>query len=175
MPGIKRKIYLNDNEEHFKNIKMVVASAIKAKHSDINFLNWPDNHVSDIPDNFNSINKYNLPFYWIGVKNYKNLYNQIGVEFNTGIAAITILLHYPISKLKIYGFTFYQGGGSYKELYCDGHMDHLDTDGRSFGFSSGHGSCANTRQIQYFKEIHDQFKDIITIDKEMQEVLYDKH
>ena len=171
MPGIKRKIQLNDNVEYFKKIKMVIGSAIKADHSEVNFLQWSDDYVSNVPSNFQSINHFNLPFYWIGVRDYKNLHNIIGVEFNTGIAAIAILLHYPIAKLNLAGFSFYHGGNSYKELYCDGHMDSQDTDGRSFGISAGHGQTAHMRQIQFFKTLYQNNKQTITIDEEMQRVL----
>ena len=171
MPGIKRKIALNDNDNYFKDIKMVVGSAIKADHSEGNFLNWTNDHVSDVPKNFQSINKHNLPFYWIGVRDYKKIYSVIGVEFNTGIAAITMLLHYPITKLNLAGFTFYHGGSSYKELYCDGHMDSQDTDGRNFGISGGHGVIAHMKQLNFFKVLYHNYKDIITVDKETKRIL----
>ena len=172
MPGIKRKIALNDNDDYFKNMKMVVGSAIKADHSEGNFLEWPDDYVSDISKNFQSINKHNLPFYWIGVRDYKRMYSVIGAEFNTGIAAIAMLLHYPITRLNLAGFTFYHGGNSYKELYCDGHMDSQDTDGRNFGISGGHGAVAHMRQLSFFKALYENYKDIITIDQELHEVLH---
>lgn len=171
MPGIKRKILLNDNKEYFKKIKMVIGSAIKADHSDANFLNWPDDHVSTIPNNFKSINDCDLPFWWIGVKNYKSLYRNIGVEFNTGVAAISILMHYPIAELNIAGFTFYHGGNSYDELYVKGHMDSIDTDGRSFGYTSGHGAAAHQAQIHFFRDLYTRYSQVINIDETMKKVL----
>jgi hypothetical protein len=171
MPGLKRKILLNDNENHFKKIQMVVASAIKADHSEGDFMTWSDNHVSAIPSNFDNINTPQLPFYWIGVKDYKALYQRMGVEFNTGIAAILMLLHYPIAELNLAGFTFYNGGNSYDELYCEGHMDSIDTDGRKFGFSGGHGNYAHVRQIEFFKALYNYFPEIIKIDEDMKRVL----
>jgi hypothetical protein len=171
MPGIKRKISLNDNNEYFKDIKMVIGSAIKADHSEGNFLDWPNDYASDVPKNFQSINKPNLPFYWIGVEDYKKIYSVIGAEFNTGIAAIVMLLHYPITKLNLAGFTFYHGGNSYRDLYCEGHMDSQDTDGRSFGISAGHGQVAHMRQLAFFKTLYQNNKEIISIDEEMQRVL----
>lgn len=171
MPGIKRKIILNDNEEHFKKIQMVIASAIKADHSEGNFMTWPDDHVSAIPSNFDSINTPQLPFYWIGVRDYKSIYQRIGVEFNTGIAAIFMLMHYPIEELNLAGFTFYNGGNSYDELYCKGHMDSVDTNGRKFGFSGGHGDYAHVRQIEFFKALYNHFPEIIKIDQDMKRVL----
>jgi len=169
MSGIKRKIALDDHEEHFKKLKLVVACGIKAKHSDTDYLSWPDNYVSDITKNFNEVNKYGLPFYWIGVKDYKALYAKVGVEYNTGLGAIMILLQYPIKELFVTGFTFFKGGNNYNELYYKGHMDEQDIKGRTFGLSSGHGSHANQVQINYFKKLMNN--DLLCIDKEMKEVL----
>jgi hypothetical protein len=167
MPGIKRKILLNDNKEHFKKIKMVIGSAIKADHSEADFLTWNDDHISAIPQNFQDINEYDLPFYWIGVRDYKKIYKEIGVEFNTGIAATTMLLHYPIKELKLAGFTFYNGGNSYEQLYCEGHMDSIDTKGRSFG----HGTQANSRQMQVFKILYKHFSSTLKIDSTLKNIL----
>tara|TARA_R110002020_G_scaffold108821_4_gene252060 strand:+ start:226 stop:960 length:735 start_codon:yes stop_codon:yes gene_type:complete len=167
MPGIKRKILKNDNEEHFKKVKLVIGSAIKAKHSDFDYLSWPDNYISDVPRNFHSINKYNLPFYWIGVRDYKKLYSLANAELNTGIASILILLNYPIKKITVAGFTFYHGGQKYDELYCEGHMDEIDTKGRSFG----HGGRANTQQIKLLKNLLSHYGDKIEIDETMKKIL----
>jgi hypothetical protein len=171
MPGIERKIALDDHEEYFKKIKLVVGSAIKSDYSETNYLSWPDDYISNIPRNFQSINSHNLKFYWIGVRDYKRLYNSIGVEFNTGIAAISILAHYPLKELHLAGFTFYHGGNSYKELYYEGHMDELDIKGSTFGLSGGHGREAHLRQVDYFKTLYSNSNGLITIDQKMKEVL----
>jgi len=170
MPGIKRKISLDDHEEHFKKLKLVVSCGIKAKHSDTDYLNWSDDHVSDIIENFNEINKYDLPFYWIGIKDYKTLHAKVGVEFNTGIGAIMILLQYPVKDIVVSGFTFFLGGDSYEDLFCEGHMDEGDIKGRKFGFAGGHGAHANMRQIDYFKSMC-QNDSRIVIDETMKETL----
>ena len=167
MPGIERKIKSEDREEFFKKLKLVVGTAIKAAHADTNYLQWPDDYVSQIPENFAKINKYNLPFYWIGVRDYKKLHQAIGVEFHTGMAAIALLLHYPIKELLITGFSFYQGGSQYKELYCPGHMDDIDTADRTFG----HGEHAKSRQLKYFRELLTYYEKKIKIDSYMNELL----
>ena len=85
------------------------------------------------------------------MRDYKTLYRQIGVEFNTGFAAILILMHYPVKEIVVKGFTFFLGGDSYNDLFCEGHMDEIDIKGRKFGFSGGHGMHANMHQMQCFK------------------------
>ena len=170
MSGIKRKILLHDHEEHYKKLKLVVASAVKAKHSDLNFLSWPDNYVSDVPQNFQDINKYDLPFYWIGVRDYKELYNRVQAEFNTGLAAIMMLLEYPIKKMTISGFTFFLGGNLLEELYCEGHWDAFDLVGRTHGFTQGHSAPTNVRQVIHFKSLYER-DDRIVIDNTLKDIL----
>ena len=171
MPGIIRGIKTGDHENHFKNLKLVVASAIKADHSESNFLSWPNDYVSRIPQNFKEINTYNLPFYWIGVEDYKKLYTEIGVEFNTGIAAISMLMRYPLKSLSLSGFSFFLGGNKYEDLYYQGHMDEIDKKGRKFGFSGGHGDCAHIKQIQYFIDLFKKSGSTIKIDNELRHLL----
>ena len=170
MPGIKRKLESEDRKEHFKNLDLVVCSAIKASHEDIDFLHWPDNHVSRVVQNFQDINEYGIPFYWIGVKDYKKIYAELGVEFHTGMASIITLLNYPIKELLVTGFSFYNGGETYEDLYCPGHMDKLDTDGRRFG----HGGHAKTVQLSYFKKLLSTHS-CIKVDPYMNEILNLNH
>jgi hypothetical protein len=117
MDGIKRKLLIDDHDEHFKKL------------------------------------------------NYMKLYQLIGAEYNTGIAAISILLNYPIKSLKVSGFTFHTGGSSYNELYCDGHMDEIDTRGRSFGHGTG-------PTINYMRRLADTYKDKLILDNELIDILH---
>ena len=157
MDGIKRKISTDDHDEYFKKLKLVVGSAIRGSHSDNIFASQ---YKSSVPQNFQNINVHNLPFYWIGNEDYMKLYQLIGAEYNTGIAAISILLNYPIKSLKISGFTFHTGGSSYNELYCDGHMDEIDTRGRSFGHGTG-------PTISYMRKLVEVYGDKLTLDDEL--------
>jgi len=161
MDGIKRKLLIDDHDEHFKKLKLVVGSAIRGSHSDNIF---SGQYKSSVPQNFQNINVHNLPFYWIGNEDYMKLYRLIGAEYNTGIAAISILLNYPIKSLKISGFTFHIGGSSYNELYCDGHMDEIDTRGRSFGHGTG-------PTINYMRRLADTYKDKLILDNELINIL----
>lgn len=153
MRGIAAKLEKEDADEHFKKIKLVVVSAVKSDHSEVDFLNFDEDKITKVVENFQKINKYNIPFYWIGIKDYKILYEKIGTEFNTGVASLSILLQYPVKKLSLYGFSFYKGGNTYKDLYCDGHMDEEDQRGNSFGFHSGHGYDSNQKQFNFLLEL----------------------
>ncbi len=171
MPGIERKIKSEDREQYFKKLKLVVCAAIKASHKDTDYLNWENTYVSDVVSNFNKINKYNLPFYWIGIEDYKKRHSFINAEPNTGFSAIIMLLHYPIKEMLISGFTFYQNGDKYEDIYCPGHMDEIDTKGRRFG----HGGNANKNQIKCFKKIIKNHSHKIKIDSRMNHILGFNH
>ena len=149
MPGLKRKI--DASPEEFKNLSMVVCGAVKAKHTDTDFLQWSRNHISDVVYNFKKLNTHDIPFYWIGIEDYASLYNEIKVEFNSGMAAIMMLTEYPVQELFISGFTFYLGGHTEEELYYKGHWDDEDKAGKTdFGTATGHGLYANTMQVMHF-------------------------
>jgi hypothetical protein len=139
--------------EDFKNLKMVACPVIKSDHSELNYLSWPDDHVSNVVRNFERMNSHDIPFSWIGVKEYKKLYHDIGVEFNSGLGAIIMLLNCPLKELLVTGFTFYMGGSSHDELYYDGHWDKQNLSKTTVGIQGGHGYHANMRQIHYFTNL----------------------
>ena len=121
LPGLIEKIGSGDTEEYWKKLKLVVCPSIKALGSDTNFLTWPDNYVSDVVHNFELVNNCNLPFYWVGVKDYKTLWSKVGVEPNCGILSIMLLLSYDIKELFVTGFSFYAQGTQRNDIYCEGH------------------------------------------------------
>ncbi len=55
--------------------------------------------------------EYNMPFHiWSDLELYLSLHHYLGTRLNLGMAAVTDLLFYDISKLHMSGFTFYSGG-----------------------------------------------------------------
>ena len=101
-PWIKlHKEKIENNKEKFQQLKLVVCPTIKSEHSETNYLSWSDDYVSNVVRNFNNIDTGDVPFYWLGVKDYKKIYSSIGVESNTGMLAIMILLHYPIKEILV--------------------------------------------------------------------------
>ena len=171
IPGLKRKI--EKETEAFNKLKMMVCPVIKATHSDTDYLQWPDDHVSGVVANCEEINSNKIPFYWIGVPDYKKLYNEIGVEFNTGMAAIMTLLNYPIRELYVTGFTFYMGGETEDELYYEGHWDEAEAKDKNgkFSIEYGHGLHANIVQIDYFTQLCKKNPLILRTDKEIKDLL----
>lgn len=173
MSGLRRKI--DTASEAFKNLRMVVCPVIKSDHSENNYLSWGDDYTSNVVSNFESINQHGCPFYWIGVKNYKEIYSKIKIEFTAGLAAIILLLHSPLKELLVTGFTFYAEGSTHDDLYYEGHWDEEEKRGRSFGLNAGHGTHANTVQIQWFKKLATQYSDRLVVDSHLNKLLELNH
>ncbi len=172
LPILRKKI--EEDREYFKKLKMVCCLSTKAKHSDTNFLSWPEDYVSDVVRNFDEINEYSKPFYWIGNRDYRKIYKAIGSEPNTGVAAIAVLMNYPVKELLVSGFSFYVHCKTYEDTYRDDYhtrcekIVHDFKTGRSFGFSAGHGAFANASQVEFFKR---HCSDKITIDSHLNQLL----
>ena len=90
-----------------KNTKLVVCPVVKGVGADP-WREWSSDYISPVVANFESINEHNIDFYWIGMENYKCLFDMVNcLEPNSGILTIlTILAHNP-KELFITGFTFY--------------------------------------------------------------------
>ena len=89
-------IETGDTKSHWEDLKMVVCPTIKALGEQWDYLGWSDDYVSDVVKNFESVNHCNIPFYWVGVRDYKSLWSMVGVEPNCGILAIMISLCYNV-------------------------------------------------------------------------------
>lgn len=175
MPSLIEKIAKNQAE--FEALKMVCCLATKASNRDINYLSWDDDHVSDVVRNFAKVNKHDVPFYWIGVRDYRELYHYMDLsEPYTGNATIAVLSQYPIKELLITGFSFYLGGNTYQDIYYSGHWPaSLISSRKNKNFKNGfHGERANTKQVRIIKKILNQSDNII-IDSYMNNILKLNH
>lgn len=112
---------LKEAEEVLGDIKMLICPVVKGLGSD-KWEKWADNFVSPVVENFSKVNKYNIPFHWIGIPNYRLLYNEIGAEPNSGMLGIKILLKYEVKELFITGFTFYAEGKTVPKVYYPGYL-----------------------------------------------------
>ena len=170
--GIKKKI--NTYTDFYENLKMVICPTIKAKHADTNFLQWKDDHISDVYKNMKELNYNNIPSHWIGVRDYKKLYGLIGAEPNAGVLAIMMLLSHEISELYLTGFSFNLGGATYDDVYYRGHLDaSFLVPSRVFGPYGGHGIDANLKQIQFFKWLcqNNPSESVIRIDSFLRDLI----
>jgi hypothetical protein len=102
--------------ERTKNIKLVMCPVVKSLGPDP-WMSWKNDHVSEVVNSFNNMNTFNIPFSWVGVENYRYLYNLIGVEANSGMMTLMILLQYDIREIFLTGFSFYHNGVSLEDCY----------------------------------------------------------
>jgi hypothetical protein len=166
---------IENNQDCFKQLKLVVCPAIKSEHAETNYLSWSDDYVSNVVRNFNDVETGDVPFYWLGIRDYKKIYSSVGAESNTGMLAIMMLLHYPIKELLVSGFTFYLGGNTYDDLYYRGHFPQEHIDGNTFGIHAGHGYHANMRQIEVFRILCSKFGPTIKVDSYINNLLQMQH
>lgn len=168
---------INKNIDFFEQLKFVVCPVIKSQHSETDYLQWDNNRTSPVVDNFNLINRFGLPFYWVGVQDYKSLYSRIGHEPNSGMLSAMLLLESQVEELFVTGFSFYLGGNTKESVYCPGHLypSFLQDNKRAWGVNSGHGYAANIAQINYFKSLCAQFGNTIKIDSHMEQILEFTH
>tara|TARA_R100000008_G_scaffold75599_1_gene54940 strand:- start:92 stop:634 length:543 start_codon:yes stop_codon:yes gene_type:complete len=169
MDGLREKIETGDTKSHWEDLKMVVCPTIKALGEQWDYLGWSDDYVSDVVKNFESVNHCNIPFYWVGVRDYKSLWSMVGVEPNCGILAIMISLCYNVQELFVTGFSFYQQGTQEMDVYCEGHWP--DAAPRSDNFSGGH---QQERQLALFKNLCSSDKRLC-IDSYMNDLLGLEH
>ena len=159
MKGLKKII--ENHPEDFKKLKMMGCLALKNYGADPH-LSWDDNYVSGVVENFNHINANNTPFYWIGVKDYKTIYNKVGVELNTGVMALTILLSYPLKEIFVSGFTFYKGKSNrYEDIYYEGAVPPEDLGQNTSQLFQGHGEDANRKQLKYTQSLNTEYPTIL--------------
>jgi hypothetical protein len=169
LDGLKRKI--EQYPDAWRDLKMVVCPVIKSDHSETNYLTWADHYVSNVVRNFDGINVHRTDFSWIGMKAYKQLYADIGVEFNSGLGGMMMLLNCPLEELFVTGFTFYVGGNHHDDLYYTGHWDTQDLARTTVGISGGHGARANTTQIEYFKNMINSGASKLRIDSHLKQIM----
>lgn len=161
------------NEEFYDRLKMIICPVVKSSHLDNNWQTWGDDKISDVVTNYKEVDEErNTPFYWIGVGDYKKIYNLIGCEPGCGILAIVMLLEYPIEELIISGFSFYLGGNRYQDNYHESHFIDKHKVNRTFGIHGAHGFHANKRQIEFFRNyILTQHKNTVIIDSYIRSLL----
>lgn len=111
--------HLRDNPDFAAKLKLVVCPVVKALGKDP-WTSWNSDFVSPVVANFESINIYNNDFYWIGIDNYKHLFDMINCrEPNSGILAMAIILKYRPKEFFVTGFSFYADAGeSYFNNYA---------------------------------------------------------
>lgn len=154
-----------------KYLKFVICPCVKNNGSDNNWSTWPDDYESGVVANFRKINIFNIPFHWIGMKNYRQVYNLYSVEPNTGQVAILMLLKHQVEELFITGFSFYQQGDMPSDAHRPGHTQL----GRE-NIAVGNSSHSQNPQMQTFSQnILKDYGERIVLDSVLNDLLQCEH
>ena len=164
MPGLKDLI--SKNLEDFKSLKFCMCTAIKSEHSETDILNWPDDYVSNVVRNFNEVNEYDVPFYWVGVKKYHDYYRMIGCEPYTGVLSVVSLLECQVKEVYVTGFDFYQGS----VVYYDGCLSPLNASKYKSNAGGSHGGDSKMKQILFLRSLVDQ-DDRLNVDEKLKSII----
>ena len=154
-----------------KYLKYVICPCVKATGADNHWHTWPDTFQSEVVNNFQKINIFNIPFHWIGMQNYRYVYNLFGSEPITGQSAIIMLLEHEVEELFITGFSFYAQGELPKHVHRPGHtMPDLKS------IPCGDSSHPQTPQKKTFvKNILKNYQECIIIDSTLNDILNCNH
>lgn len=159
---------LKNNLETTKELKYVVCPCIKAIGAD-RIEDFSDGQISNVVQNFNNINKFNIPFYWIGIEEYKKVYQSIGVEPNAGFTSVILLLSCLPKELFITGFSFYSQGDLSELSVRPGHSVSEDK-------LTGNAGHFQAPQIYFFKNfILSRYSSVIKIDSYLNDILSLNH
>tara|TARA_R110002051_G_scaffold1143_9_gene5876 strand:+ start:38839 stop:39558 length:720 start_codon:yes stop_codon:yes gene_type:complete len=147
MAGLRDQI--SKSPKDFAALKMLACPVIKASHQELDYMSWAEDKVSDVVKNAESVNEYNIPFYWIGIKDYQKLATLMDCQPYTGILTLAILLEYPIKELYMTGFSFYQDVKG-RGIYHDGALSDLDS------YTGNHGGDTEHRQMQFVQTLYNK-------------------
>lgn len=163
------KLKMDRFEGRAKKIKLIIVHCIHA---------YPGDKMDGVTvlNNLKNNNIHNVPTWWIGVENYYYINNMVGLELNSGMAAILILLEHQPKELFITGMTFYlqwKRDDFYNSIYRKGY--HLSPDiWFTYNWSTWepNGSHEQDRQIGFFRDVLlNRYSDIIKIDSYLKNLL----
>ncbi len=166
LDGLKEQI--NNNPKDFCNLKAVIGSSIKASNADSNYMQWPDDHISECANNFSLLNTpcSHIDYWWVGVANYKKVYHRVGGEPYTGINAIFITMCCQPSSVYLTGFDFYTGD----LLYVDGSLANVDKNQEKRNRGGSHGFHATNKNKQYVKNWYNTHT-FVSVDDTLKNIL----
>lgn len=161
---------LEQMEQHFEkypdfteNLKLTVCPVVKGLGPD-KWTEWPSDYIAPVVTNFNSINKYGIDFHWIGMSNYRYLFDVINCrEPSSGPLSMKIILEHNPKEFFITGITFYLDGieNSYFKDYA--------TEANGYR-GPGH---PQKKQIEFFKKC--VLRKNVKIDSHLNSLLKIKH
>lgn len=102
------KQHFEEYPDYSKKLKLTVCPVVKVLGPE-KWKEWGTDFVSPVVKNYESINIHNHNFHWIGMENYRYLFDLIACqEPNTGLLAISIIMEHEPKEVFFTGFTFYE-------------------------------------------------------------------
>lgn len=89
-----------------KDIKLTYCPVVKFVGQDNDWPTWKPNTIPQVVV-YGQKAVGNVPFSWIGLSNYRYIFDYIGTEPNSGFSSILILLLHEPKELLVAGFSFY--------------------------------------------------------------------
>ncbi len=121
---------------------------------------------------FNKMTKDGVKCTRLNDKYIYKVFKDVGTVPNSGLMGIALLMNYNIKELYIAGLTFYNMG-TFGEIYNSEYKDSVKSVGQAVNKNShDHKIHKQQPQINYFKKLHTNNKDIIKLDKYLTENLY---
>ena len=165
LSGLQEQV--KNNPEVFKSLQYVVGSAIKAGPQDHAWSGWSDDHKSECATNFDKLKIDEVPYWWIGVPNYKKTHDLVGgCEPYTGISSIIITTACKPKELHVTGFDFYSGS----KVYADGYLASVDRDQEIRNRGGGHGSGCTDINKNYVRSWKNEYN-FVSVDDHMESIL----
>lgn len=148
----------NKYKRFAENIQYVVCPVVKVQHD----------FGGNAKDNFDKINIYNLKFTQIEEKVRKQYCDMVGVDINSGLTAILMMVD-EVRELYVTGFSFYSQGNTYEKVYYKGKVEkRFEED--NFNPWEGH---PQKQQLDFFKYyIMNKYYGVVKIDDFLEKVLY---
>jgi len=100
------------------------------------------------------------------------VFKDVGTVPNSGLMGIIFLMNYNIKELYVAGLTFYNMG-KFGDIYYDDYKDSVESSGQNIDKDShAHKIHKQKPQIEYFKKLYNENKEIIKLDKYLTKNLF---
>jgi len=149
----------NKNYEYIKSYKHVVGVMPSSNYPPkINF--------------FNKMTKDGVECTRLNDRYIYRVFKDVGTVPNSGLMAIALLMNYDIIEMYVTGLTFYNMG-TFGDIYYSEYKDSVKSVGQTVNKDiHDHKIHKQQPQINYFRELHTNNKEIIKLDKYLTENLY---
>jgi hypothetical protein len=151
----------NKNYDYIKSFKRVIGVMPSSRYAPkINF--------------FKKMDKDGINCTLLDDRYIYKVFKDVGTVPNSGLMGIILLMNYDIKELYVTGLTFYNMG-TFGNIYNSDYKESIKSVGQTVDRNShDHKIHKQPPQIEYFKELYIQNKEIIKLDKYLTKNLFTK-